>query len=131
MALPDGDHVGDARRNPQVVLENPEPLGRTDQIGAADGHPDSPGRFESPHLDAVLGAAEDHVGRDDPIGDDPGRTVDVPEEGVERSQALLEALCQAPPLRSGHHPREAVDRDDALVGHLVAVDRERDALVGE
>ena len=56
----------------------------------------------------VLRAAE-HARRDDALGDDPLRPVDVGDEGVERAQALLEPAAERVPLVA-RRSRAARDR---------------------
>ena len=127
-----GNHVGDARRHPQIVLEHAEAVMGAHQVGAADGHPGAVGNVHAPHPGAVLGAVQHHVGRDDAVGHDAAGTVDVAQKTVERGQALDQARLQPPPFVPGEQARQAVHRDDPLLGLVVvAIEREGDALVGE
>ena len=80
-----GDHVGHARRYPQVVLQDLEAVVRAHQIGAADGDPGAVGHVDPAHLDAVLGTAAHQVGGDHPVGDDAGLAVDVSEKALRAS----------------------------------------------
>jgi hypothetical protein len=57
--------------------------------------------------------------------------VDVVEEQVQGGDALDQAGLDVFPLAGGDHPWERIEREDALGAFLVAVDRERDALLKE
>ena len=57
--------------------------------------------------------------------------VDVVHEGVERTDALLDASRQAAPFVGGDHARDDVERDEAFGGRGVAVDGEGDARAPE
>ena len=122
------DHVGDARGNAQVVLQHEEALVGADDVGPADGDPGTARGRHAAHLQAVLRAAAHDVHGDDAVLQDPARAVDVPQEEVDRLQALRQARLQVLPVGARDHARDAVDRDDALVGLVVPVDREGDAL---
>ena len=60
-----------------------------------------------------------------------GRAVHVLKEEVESLEALGESDFDLTPVGGRHQPGNAVDGDDPLVGLIVAVDREGDALIGE
>ena len=126
-----GDHVGHARRHPQVVLEHLEAVVGPHQIGAANRDPRTVGYGDPAHLDTILGTAAHHVGRDHAVGDDAGLAVDVLQKPVQGADALGEAGFEPPPLDAREDAGHAVDGDDALIGLVVAVDRERDAFVRE
>ena len=123
-----GDHVGNAGRNAEIVLQHREPVGRAHHVGPADGDPRARRRPDTPHLRAVLRTAVHHVGRDDAVRDDAAVAVHVVQETVQGEYALPEARLQQAPLRRRQDAGHAVDRDDALVGLAVAVHREGDAL---
>ena len=57
--------------------------------------------------------------------------VDVVEEGVERLDALLDALRQPPPFGAGDDARHDVEGDQPLGGLLLAIDGEGDAGLAE
>ncbi len=84
-------HVGDAGRGPCIILQHEEIVGAgADQIDAADMGVDAVRRPRAGDLDAELRIAEHDVGRDDAVGDDPPRAVNVVDEGVDRPHALFE-----------------------------------------
>ena len=128
---PVGQHVGDARRHPQVVLQHHEAVVGAYDIGAAERHVDAVGHLEAPHLDPVLRAAPHQVHRHDPVLENPPRPVDIGEEAVERFQALAQAALDQVPVGGVHEPGQEVDGDDPLLRPVLAVDRERDPLVQE
>ena len=106
--LPVREHVRNAGRDTQVILEHFEAVVGAHQVGAADGDPRAVGSGESAHLDAVLRAAAHHVDRNDSVVDDAwhpeaviaaGRAVDVLKKEVERSEALGESRLDLAPIR--------------------------------
>ncbi len=129
--LADGEHVRDARRDPQVVLEHAKTVVGPHQVGPADSHPHAVGRLESSHLQAVLGTVPHHVRRYHSVGDDAGLAVDVLQKAIESRESLFQAGREFAPFAGGHHPGNAVDGDDAFGFLIVAVDGEGDPLVGE
>ena len=135
-----GEHVGHAGWDAQVVFEHFEAVVGADEVGAADGDPRAVGGGEAAHLKAVLRAAAHHVNGNHAVVDDgghavqvfaAGRAVDVFKEEVEGLEALGESRFDLPPIGGGHDARDAVYGDDPLVGLVVTVDGEGDALVGE
>ena len=56
--------------------------------------------------------------------DDSGRTVDVGQEETDSIEALRQTEFELPPLVARRHARQAVDRDDAFVAVLIAIDFE-------
>ena len=89
------------------------------------------GQPDAAHLRPVLRALVHHVFRDYAVGDDPRVAVNVIQEAVECEDPLREAGLELTPLAGGQDPRQAVDRDDALVRLVVTVDGEGDPLVQE
>ena len=79
-----------------------------------------------------MARAEDELGRDPPVAQDPLAVVDVGEEEVERAHALHEPALDVAPTR-----RRGITRGIRSNGKirssplLLAVDREADALVEE
>jgi len=69
--------------------------------------------------------------RDHAVVEDLRLVVDVAQEQVERADALDEPRLDERPLLRGNHARKEVEGEGTLGAGLVAVDRERDALVSE
>ena len=131
--LPVGEHVGDAARHAQVVLEHGEPAAGAvaDEIGAGDRDVGVAAHAQAAHLPAVVRAAVDQVARHDPFGEDAAVVVDVLQEEIERVDALRQTALEVLPLRAGQHARQQIVREDPLRALVVAVHREGDALVEE
>ena len=53
--------------------------------------------------------------------------IDVPEEKIERLDALLEATVELAPVAGGDHARNDIEGQDAVDGGAVAVNGEGDA----
>ena len=126
-----GEHVAHSRRNPQVVLEDREPVVGPNEVGAAHGDVGAVRHLHPPHLDPVVLVPVHQLGRDDAVPDDVALVVDVMEEQVQRPQPLFEAAGHLVPRVAAHEAGQAVNRKDALDGLLVAIDREGDPLVEE
>ena len=138
--LPVREHIGHTRRDAQVVLEHLEAIVGPNQVGAADGDPGTVRRGEAAHLDPVLWTASHNIYRDHTVTDDSGLpvdvfgaglAVDVLQEEVKRLDTLRQPLLKLPPVGARHHARQAVNGDDPLIGLVVPVDSEGDALVLE
>ena len=86
---------------------------------------------EPAHLAAIMLRAVDHAARDEPVLEHAAVAVDVVQEEIERSDALLQSRFEACPFGRGDEPRQQIGRNDSLGRLIVAVDRERDALVQE
>ena len=126
-----GQHVRDPRRNPQIVLQYREAVVGPHDIRAADGDVYVVGHLQPLHLDPVLRTSQDQVVGHDSVAQRPAFVVDVPEEEVERGQALLETPVDVIPLGRREQPRDAVDGDD-LFGCLARADHgEGDPFVDE
>ena len=138
--LPVSQHVRHARRHTEVVFKHLEAVVGAHQIGAADGYPRAMGGREAAHLDPVLRTAAHDVYRNHPVVYDAwhpeavvaaGRAVHVLQEEVEGLEALGQPRFDLPPVGGGHHPGNAVDGNDPLVGLFVPVDREGYSLIRE
>jgi hypothetical protein len=126
------EHVADARRGAQVVLEHVVvALLVAHEVGADDVRVEPAGDLDADHLAPEVAGAEDEVRRHHPLADDPLAVVDVLEEQVERGHALRQPPFQAVPLLARDHPRHQVEGEDALDPLGLAVHREGDALVQE
>ncbi len=130
--LPVLQHVGDAGRGAQVVFQNVEGVGiHPHHVDPADGGVDAVRHLHAEHLGPVVGVLVDQFGRDQPGLQDLTVVVDVGEEEVERLDALFEALGELAPFLAGDDPRHDVERDDPLLGIVLAVDGEGDADAAE
>jgi hypothetical protein len=67
----------------------------------------------------VVGRRQEHR-RHDALLDDHARTVEVPDEGVERAHALHQPGLEVAPFLGGQHARHRIDRE-RLVGERRAV----------
>ena len=124
------EHVGDAGRTAAVVLEDHVfTVAVADDIGAHDVGVDALGRDHAEELALVFLAGEHELGRHDPVLEAALVLVDVEDEEVQRGDALNEAGLDPLPLAGGDDPGDEVEREDALGPLLLAVHRERDALV--
>ena len=125
-------HVRHAARHAQIVLEHREAaVGQPHEIGAGDRHVEMPPQEDAAHLAPVVLRAVDQLARHDAFREDAAVVVDVAQEQVERGQALRQAALDRLPLRRGQDARQQVVGKDALGAGLIAVDRERDALLQE
>ena len=122
------DHIGDARGGAGVVLQHQEGAGFVaHDIGAADMHIGVERHVEADHRLAVAGVLQHQFGRDDLVGEDLPLVVDVAQEHVQRPHALGDAGFDLVPFRRGDHPRDQVERQDAVDRGGVGIDREGDA----
>ena len=121
------EHVGNARRAPQVVLEDVElAVGIPDEIGPGDVAPHPAAWIETPALGQVSRRAEDDLLGHHAVGDDLLVVVDVVAEGVEGGHPLFQAALDDHPVFRFDDPRHEVEGEDALGGTLGSVDVERD-----
>ena len=94
-------HVGDAGWRARIVFEHVECLGvDAHDVDAGDMHVDIVRHFLPAHLGTEGGIAEDQIVRHEAGAQDFARTVDVLDEGVQRIDALGQALFQEPPFRA-------------------------------
>jgi hypothetical protein len=126
------EHVARARGRAHVVLEH-EVLAVlvAHDVDARHVRVDAAGRVDADHLAAEVARAEDEIGRDLALAEDPLAVVDVVQKGVQREHALNHAALDVIPLGARDHARDEVEREDPLEALLLAVDREADALVEE
>ena len=129
--LPVGQHVGHAGGHAQIVLQNQEAVMGPDQVGSADRDICVVEHLHAAHRDPELRTAADQIGRDDPVGNYPARTVDIREEQVQRFEPLAQTAFEEIPFFGGDQPRDDIDRDDALLRAFLAIDGKSDALVQE
>ena len=126
------EHVADAARRPQVVLEDAIGASRiADEIDSAQVHADAARRFDSAQIWQVVLGAEDQLARDLPFGEDALLAVDVVEEEGERADPLDETPLEIVPSGRRDESRQEAEGKD-LLGALIALHhREGDALVEE
>ncbi len=76
-------HVGDAGRDPEVVLQDVIPaIAVADQVGPGDVAPDAPGRIQTLALLPIRLRGEYHLAGDDAVLEDFLVVVDVVDEGI-------------------------------------------------
>ena len=105
-------HVGDARRRADVVLQDlPRAVGVADEVAAGDVAVDAARRAH-----AVRGASEVRAADDQPPGHDAGPddlalVVDVVDEAVQRADALHQPALDVRPTPRGQDARDEVERE--------------------
>ena len=126
------EHVARAGGRAEVVLEHEvAAVAVADDVDPGHVGVDAAGRVEAHHLPAEVARAEDELGRDLALAEDPLLVVDVVEEQVERPDALREPSLEALPVGARDHAGDQVDGEDPLERVLGVVDGEADALVQE
>ena len=105
-------HVGNARRHAQIVLEHVE-LARTgaDEVDAGDVRIDSAGNLDSLHFGAILGVRQHAFRRHDARLEDRLIVVDVAQERVEGLHPLLQSAIEHFPFVAGNDPRDEIERE--------------------
>ena len=127
-----GKHVRHARRHPQIIFEHHEgAVFAPDDVGAADVDIGIERHADAAHLPQIVFRAIDEIARHHAVVQDLAVVVDVLEERVERHDSLLQAALELVPFRPRHDARQQVGRDNLLRRLLVAIHRERDALMQE
>jgi hypothetical protein len=122
------EHVRDAGRHPQVVLQHAEAaVAGPHHVDAGDVRVDAGGHIDALHLRAVLRVAEDQLGRHHARRQDALVVVDVVDEGVQRQRPLAQAALEHRPLRRGQDARHDVEGNQPLGLLGVAGDGEGDA----
>ena len=124
------EHVGDAARRADVVLEHQELAGRgiADQVDAGDMRVDAARHVDADHLAPEVAARQDQRAGHDAVLEDPLRAVDVLQEQIQRDHALREPALDAIPFRPRHDARHQVEGEQPLGAEAVVVDGEGDAL---
>ena len=126
--LPVLQHVGDAGRRAEIILQHIElTVARPHDVDADDVAVDVERRVVADHLGQIGHVCEDQVGRDAAGADDLLAVIDVVEEGIQRPDALLDAALEQPPFRRGDDARDEIERDQPLERILAAIDGEGDA----
>ena len=127
-----GEHVRDARRRPQVVLQHVELAPAVpDQVDAGHVAADASRHGEADQFAHEARRREHDVAGDNALAQDPLLAVDVLQEEVERGHPLPEAPLQVRPLAAVDDAWDQVEREELLDPAVVLVDRERDANVAE
>ncbi len=122
------EHVRDARRHAQVVLEHVDrAVAIAHEIRAADVGPDAVRRLAADaRRQKIRGRRDDVVGHD-AVFDDAPVVVEIVDEVVQRLQPLDQAALDARPLRRLDRARDDVERPRAVDVLAFGVDREGDA----
>ncbi len=127
--FPVREHVRDAARYAQVVLEHDEAaVFEANQVGPGDRHVDVLVDADATHLAAVVAAAVDQFRRHHAFGEDSTLVVDVLEEQVDGGQPLSQTPLERVPLTTRDDPGQQIEREDPFSALIVSVDGERDAL---
>ena len=131
--LPVREHVGDAARRAQVVLEHhPAAVVAADQVAADDVQVLVVGHVDADDLAAEVAREHDQPARHDAVVQDLLPVVDVVHEAVERRDPLAQAGLDDRPVGGGDDARDRVERQDPLGGgRVVRVDREGHAAMQE
>ncbi len=122
------EHVRDARRRAQVVLEHVIlAVVVSHDVDAGDVAVDLVGHVHADHRD-LIGFVREHVlGGDHAGAQDVLVVIDVVEKAVERRHPLLQPPLEQQPFGVRDDARDGVERDQALGALLVAIDGEGDA----
>src|SRR5205814_7612563 len=113
--------VRHARRTAEVVLENVDlPVLVSDEIGPGNMAPDAERRLETDALPAETPGRLKDFGRHHAVLDDFLFVVDVVDEQIERTDALLQAALDHHPVRCRYNPRQQIERKDAFGAGAVA-----------
>ncbi len=121
-------HVGDARRRADIVLEHMEVvLAGAHHIDAGHVDIDPMRRRAADRLQPEVRVAPDQVGRHDPGAQAFLGAIEVGQEGVQRLDPLAQAALEMGPFALGNHPRHDVEGDQPLGRLFRAIDREGDA----
>ena len=129
------EHVGDAARGADVVLEHlPGAVGVAHEVAAGDVAVDAAGRPDPVRLARERGPRDDQLPRHDAVVDDLAPVVDVVDEAVQRADALGQAALDLRPLVGRDHPRDEVQRERPVADrpvHVRPAGVERDPLLHE
>ena len=122
------DHVGDARRGAEVVLQHPEhAVGAPHQVDAGDVDPHPVGGVDAHRRPVVVGRGGDELAGDEAVLQDAARPVDVGEERLQGPDPLRHARLDGRPLGRRQDAGDEVEGE----GTLLARQGEGDALVAE
>ena len=114
------EHVGDAARRADVVLEHlPGAVGVAHEVAAGDVAVDAARRADAVRLAGERGAGDDQLPRHDAVVDDLAPVVDVVDEAVQRADPLGQAALDRRPLRRRDHPRHEVQRERPVADRAV------------
>jgi hypothetical protein len=79
------------------------------------------------HFRAVVLVALDEIGGHNAILENVLVVIDIVKERIEPGDALFHAAVDVMPIRAGQHARDHVEREHAVDGVVVGIDREGDA----
>jgi hypothetical protein len=121
-------HVRDAGRRAGIVFQHVERVRiDTHDVDAGDMDIDTANRLHRRHHRLKGRVLQNEVLRHEAGTHDLALSIGIADEGVQRLDALLQALCKLVPLRRGEDPRHDVERDDPLRALGVAIDVEGDS----
>ena len=120
-------HVGDAGRHAQIVLEHVK-LARAGphDVDPGDVRINAGGNVDALHRRAVLGIAQNLFRRNDARLQNVLIVIDIVQKFVEGGDALHQAGLQLGPLGGIDDPRNNVERDQPFFSGVVAVHRKGD-----
>ena len=122
------EHVGDAGRRTQVILQHVVlTVVIAHHIDAGDMGIGVVWQVDALHARLILLVGQHLLGRDQPRAQNILLMIDVIEEGVERFHPLANAAVNALPLPGGYDPRHAIKRDQPLGSLILAVHVKGDA----
>ena len=122
------DHVGDAGRGPDIVLEHHEAAVLVaHDVGAGDVGVDAARHVEADHRRLEVWVADHQRARHHAVPQDRLVVIDVPKEPVDRLHALAHAAFHQLPFARGQDARDEIERQHAIDRVALRVHRERDA----
>jgi len=92
---------------------------------------DTAGRIEAHHLGQERGIIGDQAFRHAPCAQNLLPVIDIVQERIDRTNALLDPLGELAPFVARQHARHDIERDQPLIRRLFAIDVERDADLAE
>src|SRR5262249_22928322 len=126
--LPVFQHIGNAGGTTQVVLQHIDfTIAMPHEVGASDVTPDAAWRIPANALLAIGRGGKKNFARDDAVLDDFLTVVNVVNEKVQRTNALLESPFNAGPFLGGDDARKDVERKNFFHASLLAINVEGDA----
>ncbi len=121
------EHVRDARRNPQIILENQKITGVVaNNVDAGDMCVDAARHIDALHFRPVLRIAKHLFGRNHPRLQYLLLVVDIVNKRIQRAHALLQARVEPKPFCGRQYPWHDVERNQTLAAFLLAVNGKRD-----
>jgi hypothetical protein len=125
--MPVLDDIGDAGRGPGIVLQDAEfAMLVADDVDAADMDIGAEADRKALHLRTVVRIPEHEVGGNYSVANDMTFMIDVMEEAIDGSDALLHTRLELSPLGRRNDPRNAIERKNSINGVGVGIDGEGD-----